>query len=103
LLGKLGAGDAGAAPHFVVALAHELVEYAVRIDDRTANAAVADQQIAAEADPHYGCRDIELCEKGAELSCIVRRKKQIRRTADVPRGVLRHGLIAQHARCEIGW
>ena len=102
-LASFAHAHAAAAPDLVVAAPLELVEHAVRLDHRAANAAVAHQQVAAEADPHHRRVRLRGCAGTPQRSATSSgREEQIRRPAHVPRRVLRHRLVAPHARFEIG-
>src|SRR6202000_2932898 len=97
---EAAAGHAGFGANARRAVPLERSQGPMRRHDRAAHAAVAHQQIAAQADPQQRHFLGQLPDEGSQIHDVARHEKQIRRTAGVPRGVLGHGYVAQDARAE---
>src|ERR1022692_584157 len=102
LAGDARAGYAGFRIDARGADALEQSERAVGVNDGAGEAAVAHQQIAAEAHPQQRYVRRQLPHERREIARVARREEQFRGTARMPRRVLRHGHVAQHARAELG-
>src|SRR5262249_14398146 len=80
----------------------ERIECAVGADDDAAQAAVAHEQIAAEADPldgHLWRRGAQAC---SQVLAVVRIEESFRGAAHVPGGVAAQGLITPHPGRKLG-
>ena len=82
--------------------AFEAREAALRVDDHAADAAIAHQQVAAEAEPEQRRAFGQRAEEREQVGAIARAEVHVRGPADVPRRVARHRLVALHARLELG-
>jgi hypothetical protein len=84
----------------VVVDALEPVQRAVQADHHAADAAVAHQQVAAEADPGHGNLGRQRAQEGGEVGQVARHEPGVGRAAGVPGRVPRHRLVAPHPGLE---
>src|SRR4030095_15016037 len=81
LFRELCAGNAGAAANALIVDAHAFIEGAMCSAHRTAHAAVADEQVAAEPDPQHGRTCLETAQEYGEICDIEGIEEQVRRGA----------------------
>jgi hypothetical protein len=80
-----------------VADAFETREPRGGVDDDATDAAIAHQQVAAEAEPEQRRAFGKGAEKREQVRAIAGLEEHVRRSAHVPGGVARHRFIALHA------